>query len=440
MPPVRAGYCRESTESEEQRTALETQRARLIAAGVDEIFEDVESGLNNERLEFNRLLLLVDRGIVEEVVCTRVDRLGRDAQMVDTFIAIAGKKKCKITALDGGEVESLTPQGFFMSRLVTTMAAVESKMISLRVKSAMKVKRDAARPMRKPPWGYKVSEDRSKLIPDPGEFEKAGRFLDFLEKSHWRMHAAMTRFEEGIPLRSLSSLKFWLLNPVIRGGLGYHRTKDGLNYQQIIWETHAPLISHERWAVFRAQLAINRNTWGKPYSKPENLLSGLCRCIHCNCVMVYNKAETPAPHLICRCRWCENYYWSVREKFILPVICKALSSRAEQLASIITADLPPEHFAITEKIALYRSHFDPMLEPVIAQLEQQLRDLSLPARALETDVAALRDPRIWELATPQELRVLLLRFVAEVQLTRPDRSLPVAERHRHLVAHVQLKI
>jgi len=419
---MRVGYCRESTESEEQRIALETQRARLQAAGVDEIFEDVESGLNNERLEFNRLLLLVDRGVIKEVICTRVDRLGRDAQMVDTFIAIAGKRQCKIIALDGGEVESLTPQGFLMSRLVTTMAAVESKMISLRVKSAMKVKRDAARPMRRPPWGYKTSEDKSKFIPDPGEFERAGRFIDFLESCHWRMHAALTRFEEKIPLKSLSSLRAWMLNPVIRGGIGYDRNRDCSTYQQIIWGTHPPLISHERWAVFHAQLTINRKAWGKSYGVPESLLSGLCRCIHCNCNMVYNNSSSSAPILICRCLLCEHYYWSIREKFILPVVYKALSDRAEHLASMLSVELPPEHFAITEKIALYRSLSDPLLEPVIAQLEQQLQNLALPPRAPEADVAALRDPRIWELASAAELRVLLLRFVAEVRMKRPERS------------------
>jgi hypothetical protein len=225
---------------------------------------------------------------------------------------------------------------------------------------------------------------------------------------------------------------------VIRVGLCYRRTQN--DFDHIIWKVHTPLISHERWVVFNAQLVINRNCWGKQKEKKENALSGLHHCINGGSRICFNKKRKTAPILAWSDLFCSNFHRSIREKFILAVVQKALSGRATHIASLLARDLPPEHFAITEKIALYRSLSDLLLQPVIAQLVQQLRELEEPARLQEKDVAALNDSWICSLAPPEELRMLFLRFVAEVHLQWPDRSLPLAERHRQAVAEIVLKI
>ena len=68
---LKIGYCRVSTSSGEQLSALEAQVARVEAAGVDRVITDVESGLSNEREGMNELLSLIDRKQVSEVVATR---------------------------------------------------------------------------------------------------------------------------------------------------------------------------------------------------------------------------------------------------------------------------------------------------------------------------------------------------------------------------------
>ena len=93
---------------------------------------DVESGLSNEREGMNELLTLIDSRQVKEVLVTRVDRLGRDASATDSLIVLAGKRGVRITTLDGGQIEAETPTGFLMARLSTSLAEMESKMLSLR--------------------------------------------------------------------------------------------------------------------------------------------------------------------------------------------------------------------------------------------------------------------------------------------------------------------
>ena len=46
---MRIGYCRVSTSSGEQLSALESQIARIENAGVTRVITDIESGLSNER-------------------------------------------------------------------------------------------------------------------------------------------------------------------------------------------------------------------------------------------------------------------------------------------------------------------------------------------------------------------------------------------------------
>lgn len=165
---ARVGYIRVSTASGEQLSALENQRSRVAATGVDQILEDVQSGRESDRAGFLQLLDLISRRQVSEVVFTRVDRLGRVAADVDAAIAFAAKHGVRLTALDGGAVESETPQGLFMSRVMTTMAEVESRMLSQRVKAGFEQRRKRREPYNgRCPWGYRINATKTAYEPDP---------------------------------------------------------------------------------------------------------------------------------------------------------------------------------------------------------------------------------------------------------------------------------
>ena len=109
---MKVGYCRVSTSTGEQLSALKSQVARVKTAGVDRVITDIESGLSNEREGMNELLNLIDSRQVQEVLVTRVDRLGRDASATDSLIVLAGKRGVRITTLDGGQIEAENPDRF----------------------------------------------------------------------------------------------------------------------------------------------------------------------------------------------------------------------------------------------------------------------------------------------------------------------------------------
>ena len=76
-PKLVLGYVRVSSREQALNShALEQQIARLENAGVDLVICDVQSGKKDNRPGLKRLLAMIERGEVSEVVITRIDRLG----------------------------------------------------------------------------------------------------------------------------------------------------------------------------------------------------------------------------------------------------------------------------------------------------------------------------------------------------------------------------
>ena len=251
---IRVGYCRVSTASGEQLSALEHQISRIEGAGVDCVITDVESGMNSERPGLLELMDLIDTRKVSEVVATRVDRLGRDATATDSLIVLAGKRGVKITTLDGGEIEAQTPTGFLMARLSTSLAEMESKMLSMRIRRGLEARRAKRMPARgKAPWGYRISADKTKIEPDPEEWERVNNFLVVLREKRWRMNTALDNFPGSIPLSSCRAVRAWLVNPILRGGIGYGQRANRV-FDEIHWNQHQALISPELWPEIELRL------------------------------------------------------------------------------------------------------------------------------------------------------------------------------------------
>ena len=413
---MRVGYCRVS--SGEQRSALESQIQRVKAAGVDRVITDVESGRNPDREGILELLTLIDGRQATEIVATRVDRLGRDASATDSLIVLAGKRGVKITTLDGGQVEAETPTGFLMARLSTSLAEMESKMLSLRVRKGLEQRRKTHAPCRgRAPWGYAVSEDKSRFVRDVSSWDAAQEFLDILRSKGWRMHSALDLFKGPCPLNSCRAVKAWLLNPILRGGIGYHQSKTTLLYAEVVWDLHEPLISHSEFRQMLLKMEENRRQWGRNVSRVPNVLTGLCWCPNCGKKLKYAGGRT-IPAVICATRGCISRYKSTHESLVIEAVNKALAAKAEQLGQHITEE-PPEAAALRDQIDRLQKLNDPDLEDAIKTKQQKLTNLL--ATASPTDrarVAALADEKAWEMATEEELRMIYLEFVGRIEADR----------------------
>jgi DNA invertase Pin-like site-specific DNA recombinase len=419
----RVGYVRVSTAKGEQLAALANQRSRVEATGVDFILQDIQSGRETDRDGYQQLLELIATKAIDEVVIARVDRLGRDAADTDAAIAFAARKGVKLTALDGGTIESETPAGFVMSRIMTTMAEMESRMLATRIRSGLTERRKQAMPLRgRAPWGYGITNDKRHFEPHPIEWPRAKAFLSTLASSNWRMNTALTQWEVqkcgDIPLHSCRAVRAWLLNPILRGGIGYNQQPNH-TYAQIIWETHEPLLTHEEFAHVERRLAQNRSLRGRNTMTVRRLLTGLCVCGNCGRRMNYVGGR-PLPSVLCKHRGCPQQFKSTRESVIAPAIAKALATHAEALAHSIPTNETAEQATLRATIDSLEALNDPDLADAITAKRQRLAQLktqpAVPAALLEP----LRDPRLYELATYEELTDLYHQFVAQVVVTSQE--------------------
>jgi predicted site-specific integrase-resolvase len=116
-----------------QRPDLTNQRAAVeqfcIAAGKDvaEYLEDIGSGLNYKRKNFLRLMEMVERGEVSEVIVAHKDRLVRFGfEFFEKFCADHG---CKLTVMNA---ESLSPEEELVKDLLSTVHCFSSRLYGLR--------------------------------------------------------------------------------------------------------------------------------------------------------------------------------------------------------------------------------------------------------------------------------------------------------------------
>ena len=414
---MKIGYCRVSTASGEQLSALENQIARIEGAGVDRLITDVESGMSSDRPGMLELLELIDGRKVSEVICTRVDRLGRDASATDALIVLAAKKGVRITTLDGGAVETETPTGFLMARISTSLAEMESRMLSLRIRRGLEQRRKRKMPCRgKAPWGYQITTDRSAIEPDPEQWPRAERFLVLLRSCGWRMNTALDRFGEALPLNSCRAVKAWLINPVLRGGIGWRQQANHV-FAEVTWGLHTALIDPNEWQSIQSQLEQNRRNWGANSTVKPNLLTSLCVCSNCGNRVSYAGGRKIAS-LICRTRGCVSRFKGTRESVISAAINEALRQRADALAQFVEVE-SPDAADLRHQIAKLEALGDPDLAPALEVKRQRLEQLGQEPSARQRDVlAALSAPEAWAEATPEELRAIYLELVARVEVDR----------------------
>lgn len=165
--------------------AREQQRTRLEMAGATEIFEDIESGRNDNRPQLQTLMTLVANHEVDEVVITRLDRLGRSVPKIRECISIFKEANVNLRILDQ-DIDLSTSHGMLMLNILGAVAEMESDMISDRVNHGKQHRRNKKAACESYPWGYRVVNDKYELDNRPFLClieERPPNYLDFYRKS-----------------------------------------------------------------------------------------------------------------------------------------------------------------------------------------------------------------------------------------------------------------
>lgn len=133
------GYCRCSTN--ESKQDIDRQKRELFKLGViseENIYCEYESGTNNKRVEFNKLLNLVEP--TDTICCTEVSRLTRSTQYLCEILKIVQERNLRLI-IDSFVVDCRTnnidPMTKGMLMMWGVFAEMEKDILSGRVKSGM---------------------------------------------------------------------------------------------------------------------------------------------------------------------------------------------------------------------------------------------------------------------------------------------------------------
>lgn len=426
MDGLTVGYARVSTASGEQLSALRVQITRLEAEGCDLILQDVESGRNPLREQYQQLRRLIEACRVTEVVATALTRLGRDAAESDAFVRLCDQRGVRCRSLAEGLLTMETPEDLLLTRLRGSLSQGESMRISQRVVAGLEQGRKMGKPMRKPCWGYRLRADRMAFEPDPEQFPQAQELIRVLKANGWRLITTLRQYPELAPFRSCRGLRAWLMNPTIRGGVGYHQIKNH-QFTEVLWDRHPALITHAEFGEFQRALELNRRHWGVNTTAKPRMLTSLCVCAECGCRLCYIP-DRRIPGLRCKGDGCSQLYRSTREEVIVRFIIDQLAlGAAEKLAASVEQRESAEVVELRQQIKRLEALHDAELMPVIEAKRIRLESL---LRQPGTDPELLRkvaDRRWFDLATSEELRELFQQLVETVTITR---QVPTAIRLR----------
>lgn len=436
------GYARVSTD--EQEEALSAQVSRLIEAGCSHVIQELVSGGKNDRPGILELIDRIKRGRVAKLLITRVDRLGRDAQFTDTLLAMCAEQSVEVKALDGGVIEAASPSGFVMSRILTTMAEHERRMLSLRIKSQFKVYRKQGRALRRRmTFGYCYNDNHG-LAPHPENWEKALHVLDLLrEKVSFTQVSTTLAKEKSVWTPAPSSLQYWLVNPIIRGHLPHlYDRKSGKGWKatwaEINYDQHEALISEANWQELKIALQKrSRSFVNNPSAQipgavgaPKHGLTGSLSCMNCGHNLRRHTSATVA-WWSCRHRNCFDR-GKVKEHIALHWASEEAIKAAHKMAEAAAAPASINP-ALSLKLADLEAtkalaERNPALLPAVELLEKEI--VSIQSKPVSTPNVAvylelIKQPGFFLGATPAEQRALLAGVLQTIRVDREGKHLAV---------------
>ena len=422
------GYARVS--KDDQADSLPAQVSRLTTTGCSRVITDIETGRSTDRDGLLELMAMVRAGQATELLVTRVDRLGRDAAYTDALLAQCEAQGVAVRALDGGVIETATPQGFLMARLQTGLAEMESRMLSMRLRRQFVVYRAEGRHLRRrKPFGYQAGPDHH-LQPDPDRWPQALRVIADLRHlgSFSAVSRSMTEWCEWTP--AASNLQAWFVNPVIRGHIGHQLDlKSGKGWNQrwgeIYYDQHPALISEQDWRELADLLRRPTNKFrsGTITTEVAHGLTGLLRCKSCGHLLRRNTSAGVA-WWRCRHRLC-TARGGAREDRILPVVIDACAAESRRLAAVLTQPRGEDPALVTmrEELELMermaaRNPENRAMAAAVAEQRQRIEGLgrSKAPAVNEAAAGALEDPHFFRELPPHQQRAVFSAVLRSVVL------------------------
>lgn len=410
------GYARVSKREQAfDSHALEQQQARLKTAGASKIWTDIQSGTRDDRQQFNEVMELVKSRQVDEVIVTRIDRLGRSLLSCRQALDHFRETKVKLTVLDGS-IDLSTVSGRTQANMMAVWAEMESENISERARHGWEYLRHRQVAMN-PPFGYIKVDNRHELdhqpflclIANQQELSKAAiarGIIDtfFVAKSlratvkQVNSKYGIARFNyispksgfkvAGVFQWSPSGLKRWLTNPVLCGHLSYLRDCD---QPIVIKNTHLKhrLVTDKEFQQIQSMIDHNQAVRGWGFRALKYPLSGLITCAECGgaCYSLTagtrGKGTKPRDYYYFQCK---NYRMnacsqkkSVRMDIAESAVVHALAEKFDEIAAFVAT---PQEYVEPLELQSLRSQLsgleqlgcNPAIDMAVAHIKQQIEN------------------------------------------------------------------
>jgi DNA invertase Pin-like site-specific DNA recombinase len=407
---MRIGYCRVSTKSAEQTASVESQALRLKECGCDQVL--VDHGISGFRDEgrkgscFPKLIDLILEGVATEVVVPHFDRTQRRLKWGMQLLDALESTGVRLLELDTGTWldPANNPTDVLMAQIRTAVQENESRVRRLKVRRALDARRargDYA--SGHIPFGYAV--EGGKVVPHPDNWEAAKERWRQLEEMDFNLAGWLKRYEIQITPRGI---KAWVINPTLRGDVN---RRPGM--------TCEPLITAEQWAKAEWALSIRSLARGVGGSRQVRLFTGLVRCESCG-KNLHTVCERRTPRLKCKTRQCSWYGRGLQVAEVRRQVIKALAVKNCALADLAASDdqrETPEQLKLRADIeGLERLLHLPGVEQLVAQQRNQLAALTVRSVAPKRDMLRelFANPATLDLATDEELRPIVIEFVASI--------------------------
>ncbi|AII43669.1 hypothetical protein KR100_09880 [Synechococcus sp. KORDI-100] len=227
---MKVGYLRISDKGQTDNVTVDVQRAALLKAGAEKVFEDLGVSAYKENVErpgFEELIEWVERGQVSVLIVNSLDRLSRSEWNTARINRSLRQVGAKILNLQVGCEEE---PGELGQDLFAAVARDESRRKSRRIKQTYQSFKDAGLShSARAPWAIRIPTrasirrgddpaDSEERVPirDETHYPKARALVEHY-LSNGCTHAELFRFcqAEEIPLHSASSCRKWLTHPMV---------------------------------------------------------------------------------------------------------------------------------------------------------------------------------------------------------------------------------
>lgn len=435
-------YARLSVAGDADETGVDRQlkdgRAHAERLGATSTTTYVDDGISafnkrTKRPQFERLVEDIEAGKVDVVIAWRTDRLARQGRDAERLLdAIEGRARV-VTIADG--LDSTTPAGDFMLRMLVQLGNWESKGISARVRRAHEAIAERGIPGGGP-RGFGHTADRSQFVPEEAEAIReaaerllAGESVKSILRD-WNRRGLLT--PRGNPWQHSAFVK--LLQQPRMVGARMLRGVVGTGYIP-------PILDRETWDRVSALLTDPTRKPTKPGGQPRHLLTGLMRCGVCSRPLKAkgNSGKKNGPNYStygcvtgCGKVWIKA---SRTDEYIEGLVLAALDSpalakllqdetdRSEQAA--LRRDYIRKREALTDlETRLLRSQYEPDPDISLEAYRRLIGELRREVETLESELARNDDARIlaaarhdpggyWQEASLEQRRAL-------VRLVFPD--------------------